>query len=142
MFSRVIQLLLPPSSLSSVAATTRRRGHGTGPAAAARRRWMAPAAGMPSTGTKSRYADPPLPLPLLRSATLARAPRHHLPAPLPRPCVPARTPGRRLAARPVPRGSAGLGLPIRCGWGHGPDATAARRTAACVGGRGRAGARR
>ena len=104
---------------------------------------MAPAAGTPSTGTKSRYADPPLPRPLLplRSAR-SRAPpgRHHLPAPLPRPCVACPRERPRLAARPVPRGRRGWGSQFGAGGGTGPTPRPRNAPHRCM--RGRAAAPR
>ena len=57
----------------------------------------------------------------------ARPPPLARPSPPPLRCVPARTPAPSCASRSA--GKAGLGLAIRCGWGHGADATAAQRTA-------------
>jgi hypothetical protein len=117
----------PHRSLSSFTPRPRPRdaaATGTGPAAAAaaaRRRWTAPAAGTPSTGTKSRYGTPPplLPLPLLRSARPATGD--------PSGCAPA-MPARRLSlyfCASVSAGRLGLGRGIR--YGRGADASRCMR---------------
>jgi hypothetical protein len=115
----------PHRSLSSFTPRPRPRdaaATGTGPAAAAaRRRWTAPAAGTPSTGTKSRYGTPPplLPLPLLRSARPATGD--------PSGCAPA-MPARRLSLYFCASASAGrLGLGRGIQYGRGADASRCMR---------------